>query len=312
VTRGYVEAYGDGAADSFKASKKWLQRFAKRRSVSLKRKSNKKSISALERLPKLRRWFARFRRRICNRKGEAPRPPPPPPSPTTPFCGRDGTQAIARQTSLGLSLDCAVCALMNVTVDDGIDAEVAFGIARELEAKLAARDVASGTKSPVRHFEEGVGNLSGLALVSIGEAFGYSLVRLSREEFGHFGHARALVEQCCRVARQHLCGVVWREASGVAGAAATVGHWVGASHIDDNHNWMKRKWVYKDSMGLLAKEKTTANILSMLDALESNRMEFYVVMNLRSRSPRVSPLDGATNEEAPTEPAEPEATYVDI
>lgn len=56
--------YGDEAADSFKASPKWLQAFTRYFEMSLRRKTNKKHMSIEERMPKCQRWHARFRRRL--------------------------------------------------------------------------------------------------------------------------------------------------------------------------------------------------------------------------------------------------------
>ena len=60
---------GDAAADSFKASKWWLRSFARRFGISLRRKSNSRAESVLVRLPKIKRWHARLRRRL--RRGPA-------------------------------------------------------------------------------------------------------------------------------------------------------------------------------------------------------------------------------------------------
>ena len=61
--------YGDHAADCFKASKRWLRNFARRFGISLRRKSNSKAEAIEVRLPKIRRWHARLRRRV--RRGPA-------------------------------------------------------------------------------------------------------------------------------------------------------------------------------------------------------------------------------------------------
>ena len=58
------ELYGAQAAALFKASRKWLRGYAGRSGISLQRKSNGKSQTAAERLPKVRRWHARFRIRL--------------------------------------------------------------------------------------------------------------------------------------------------------------------------------------------------------------------------------------------------------
>ena len=56
--------YGSDAADSFKASRCWLSGFTRYFEMSLRRKTNKKHMSVEERLPKCKRWHARFRRRL--------------------------------------------------------------------------------------------------------------------------------------------------------------------------------------------------------------------------------------------------------
>ena len=58
------EHYGDDAADTFKASKLWLIQFARRFGISLRRKSNAKAEPVEVRLPKIKRWHARLRRRL--------------------------------------------------------------------------------------------------------------------------------------------------------------------------------------------------------------------------------------------------------
>lgn len=55
---------GDHAADGFKASKFWLRNFARRFGMSLRRKSNSKAEPIAVRLPKIKRWHARLRRRL--------------------------------------------------------------------------------------------------------------------------------------------------------------------------------------------------------------------------------------------------------
>jgi hypothetical protein len=56
--------YGDDAADGFKATKGWLRNFACDYNISLRRKSNNKSEPIEVRLPKIKRWHARLRRRL--------------------------------------------------------------------------------------------------------------------------------------------------------------------------------------------------------------------------------------------------------
>ena len=54
----------DDAAKSFKASTFWLRGWARRFGVSLRRKSNNRSESLELRLPRIKRWHARLRRRL--------------------------------------------------------------------------------------------------------------------------------------------------------------------------------------------------------------------------------------------------------
>ena len=56
--------YGDEAADNFKGSYGWLERFASRFDIALRRANNSKNQSVAERLPKIKRWHARLRRRL--------------------------------------------------------------------------------------------------------------------------------------------------------------------------------------------------------------------------------------------------------
>ena len=55
---------GDHAAGCFKASVYWLHNFARRFGMSLRRKTNSKAEPVEVRLPKIRRWHARLRRRL--------------------------------------------------------------------------------------------------------------------------------------------------------------------------------------------------------------------------------------------------------
>jgi hypothetical protein len=56
--------YGDEAADNFKGSYGWIERFASRFDIALRRANNSKNQSVAERLPKIKRWHARLRRRL--------------------------------------------------------------------------------------------------------------------------------------------------------------------------------------------------------------------------------------------------------
>lgn len=58
------EHFGDEPADGFKGSYGWVWRFAHRHGISLRRANNHKHQSVEERLPRIKRWHARLRRRL--------------------------------------------------------------------------------------------------------------------------------------------------------------------------------------------------------------------------------------------------------
>ena len=64
MRRSILEHYGEVAAASFRASHRWLQAFARRHRLSLRRKTNSKHMPIEARLAKCKRWHARFRRRL--------------------------------------------------------------------------------------------------------------------------------------------------------------------------------------------------------------------------------------------------------
>ena len=64
MRRSILEHYGEVAAASFRASHRWLQAFARRHRLSLRRKTNSKHVPIEARLAKCKRWHARFRRRL--------------------------------------------------------------------------------------------------------------------------------------------------------------------------------------------------------------------------------------------------------
>ena len=68
MRRSIVERYGEAAAASFRASHRWLQGFARRHHLSLRRKTNSKHEPVEARLAKCKRWHARFRRRLRGSK----------------------------------------------------------------------------------------------------------------------------------------------------------------------------------------------------------------------------------------------------
>ena len=153
-------------------------------------------------------------------------------------------RAVVAQGSHGLPLDCGLCALKNVTGDVEILAEAAFATARALEATLCEQEATIGPqRSIVRHFMEGTGNLSGCAIKEIALANAYGFYRLSREQEGECGHARALMEMLSILTGPRLCGALWRQGPGVAGADASYGHWVGAAHIHGDGPWLTHEWI---------------------------------------------------------------------
>lgn len=56
--------YGDEPANNFKGSYGWVWRYAHRHGIALRRANNHKHQSVEERLPKIKRWHARLRRRL--------------------------------------------------------------------------------------------------------------------------------------------------------------------------------------------------------------------------------------------------------
>ena len=64
MRRSILEHYDEVAAASFRASHRWLQAFARRHRLSLRRKTNSKHMPIEARLAKCKRWHARFRRRL--------------------------------------------------------------------------------------------------------------------------------------------------------------------------------------------------------------------------------------------------------
>ena len=177
-------------------------------------------------------------------------------------------------------MDCGLCALKNVTADRDIDGKDAFEVALALQSELEAEMRRTGAKSTVRHFEVGVGNLSGKAIRAIARKSDFALYRLARSD-GECGFARALVEHICILARERLCGVIWRIGPGVDGVAASYGHWVCASYIYGAGDWSVHRWVFKDSMGSISRDMPLSELLEVLDGAEKGKREFSAVIDLR-------------------------------
>ena len=285
------DIYGPAAALLFKASKKWRRNWCRRFSVSLKRKSNKKSLSALQRLPKIVRYLARLRRRLQHGPAGkaamtalsaliAQEPHPMEVDIRSHLRKTTGT-VLAAQGSSGLPLDCGWCALVNVTSNAAITAAAAVSIAKGLEDQLSEEDLAGNVKSPARHFCPGTGNYSGGALKALATTYHYGLYRLSREREGECGHARALLKGLSLLDNKRVCGAIWRIGGDVSGHDAASGHWLCASHLNSTDgNWESDTWVFKDSIGSRSEIWTCEKLMTTLDDAEKERREFFVVIDL--------------------------------
>ena len=153
-------------------------------------------------------------------------------------------------------------------------------MALALQSELEAQELQIGASGTVRHFEVGVGNLSGKAIRAIARKNDFALYRLARSD-GECGFARALVESLCILARERLCGVIWRIGPGVDGVAASYGHWVCASYIYGTGDWSKHRWVFKDSVGSRSRDMPLSELLGVLDSAEKQKREFGAVIDLR-------------------------------
>jgi hypothetical protein len=278
-----AEIYGKSAP--FKGGKPWRQRFAKRWSISLRKKSNKKPISAAERLPKVKRWFARFRRRL--RRGSAAKKAiTERAKKATAECraaliatrhGNNRDKMVALQGSHGMADDCGLCALKNITGNPGISKAETLVLARKFEAELDETDSAP---NQVHHLDA-TGNFSGRVLEAVAAANDYGTYRLSKETFGECGDARALVETLCILLKSRVCGVVWREGSAVDGTATSSwGHWLGASYLPNLGDWRSHNWALKDSLDSNVHIGSTEQLLERLDEVERKRFDFFVVVDL--------------------------------
>ena len=86
MRRAIRKHHGAAAAAAFRASDRWLQAFARRHGMRLRRKTNAKHASVAARLARCKRWHARFRRRL--RRGARASAPPHPILPIHPKWGR--------------------------------------------------------------------------------------------------------------------------------------------------------------------------------------------------------------------------------
>jgi hypothetical protein len=100
---------------------------------------------------------------------------------------------------------------------------------------------------------ESVGDFSGQILRAIASSYEYKICRLSCEIEGNCGFARSLVEEMCIIAGSRLCGVIWRVVPGFVGAAASQGHWTGATYLGGSGDWRTHKWVFNGSIGSVTK-----------------------------------------------------------
>ena len=92
---------------------------------------------------------------------------------------------------------------------------------------------------------------------------------------------RALVEHMCILARERVCGVIWRLGPGVEGVAASQGHWVGASYIYGAGDWSTHRWIFKDSVVKQPQGMHLSEVLGALDDAEKGKREFGVIIDLR-------------------------------
>ncbi len=55
-----------------------------------------------------------------------------------------------------------------------------------------------------------------------------------------------------------LRGAFWRlhVGPGVEGADASIGHWVGATHIHADGDWLTHEWIFNDSIGRISRSIT--------------------------------------------------------
>ena len=85
----------------------------------------------------------------------------------------------------------------------------------------------------------------------------------------------------CILARERVCGVIWRLGPGVEGVAASQGHWVGASYIYGAGDWSTHRWIFKDSVVKQPQGILLSEVLGALDDAEKGKRGFCVIINLR-------------------------------
>ena len=268
--------YGNAAAGHFKSSKKWLNAFSKRYSMSLRRKKNAKNMSAEERLPKIKRWHARFRRRLIRRMTTHRTTTTT--SISTNLRGGSTTtlvssQASHRETPDGpvWPLDCGLCAAKNVTSDKTLTLPGILEVARRLQA---AREPGDGAN----FLDEGSGNFNGRAIIEYLEINGYHCVTA-------LGHTGDLIDYFCIILPRRILGVMWH-----IGDSALTGHWVGASF---NHT--SGGWYFKDSQdasggGGRVQRKSLSDIKTAMST-----GDHFIILDCRSpTTPPGDDMGGAT------------------
>ena len=281
MKRHVANFYGREIAKTFKSARTWRRLFALRHSISLKKASNKKSVSAAERLPKIKRWLARFRRLLRKNRAAFKKPVAHPEDPkaeenlrSVAHRGNDGTLVIARQGSHGVKNDCGLCALKNVTVCTQFSLQDAQKIAPDLDSEGTV-----GMFTPVTHGDD-TGNFSGTALSLLAYKFGYGAYTAMRPQSSEQHPARALVEMFCILLNERVTGVIWREGTPMV-APSNWGHWIAASHIPNLGHWTTHTWAIKDSMGDgRAHLWSTLDVLNKLDKVDSLGFDVYVIVDL--------------------------------
>ena len=154
----HVKGIYNISGSDFKCTKKWLCGFAGRRNISLRRRNNKKSKTALERMPKVKRWFARLRRRLRHgpHGAKAVKLLAAPRLDQDLFAkahrGNDGRLLVSRQGTEGGQADCLVCAINNLMGGRVVDfikcAEIAENLEDQEEREEARFDPVFST-SPI-------------------------------------------------------------------------------------------------------------------------------------------------------------------
>lgn len=258
------EEYGDGTASYFKASKKWLVLFAKRHHIALKRKTNKKSLPASERIPKVKTWFARLVRRLkrFTLSGSTE-------------SGGNGCSASKIISVQGASFemekpselwgrDCGFAAIRNVTVDRSLKFDDFLRVVRPLQVDLEKR-----TGAVLANFlAEGTGDFNGIGLMGYLESRGYGCVQGT-------AHMSDLLEFLCLSFKSRITGVVWHE------GADLKGHWLCASYFHSEVAFDERVWYRKDSVGPAVRQLQTKDVIEVLNNAVGMGQDCFIIMNCK-------------------------------